>query len=146
MKTKEEIFELIRNILQQNNLSVYQLSKITGINRSTLQKAISGSRTLNLRQFKTLIRYLPLTTQEMASLYSDYTEATWSKEQIISNNCILDILHTITNSLNKSISKTSVPFSVTFPNINSVYSGKIVPDVIKFLVEEDLKNSPLSPP
>lgn len=97
MNTKEEVLRYIKNIFTENNISIYSIAKITGINRSTLQKALSGNRSLNLRQFKLLIDCLPLSVSDKTFLYEKYEEYTCGNGRVTCNNCILDILNEISN-------------------------------------------------
>lgn len=101
MQTKEEILKSIRTIINDNKMSIYNIANIAGINRSTLQKSLSGDRYLNLRQFNSLINVLPISNAEKDSFYKKYIDMLWGREQIIRTETILDVLSTIENSIDK---------------------------------------------
>lgn len=138
MKSKEQLFEMLRNVLQENAISVYSLAKITGINRSTLQKAMNGTRSLTLRQFKSLIDALPLSARENEYFYIGFMECSWDSERIKNNRYMLDILDTISGTLG-STPAPSVSIKVKYENTKSVYYGsENVKDVATMLVYDEL--------
>ncbi|MGN1318657.1 MAG: hypothetical protein ACI4VF_06530 [Lachnospirales bacterium] len=121
MKNKDDIIKHIKQIIKDNNISIYSIANIAKINRSTLQKSLSGDRNLNLRQFDALINVLPITNAERKSLYRRYVAQYWSDEQITCTETIIDILNTIETNIDK---KEYVPFNsysstrVDFNNIS----------------------------
>jgi lambda repressor-like predicted transcriptional regulator len=140
MNAKERIFSTIKSSIQANNLSIYSLSKTTGINRSTLQKALSGTRPLNVRQFELLLNAVPLTPKENKYLYNNFIEMAVGKERISINKSILEILDTISACLEGS-AKSAPPAPPSIKNISSVYSGDSVKDIISFLINSEIEQN-----
>ncbi len=148
MDKKEAILNTLNTTISERGLKIYSLAKITGINRSTLQKSLQGTRTLNLRQFKILINALPFSIQERKNLYDDFLECIWEKERIISNKAILDIINVLTNLTVENTGnsggggverlKLSI-YNITFPELKKVYTGEIIFDVIKNLIIEEIE-------
>ncbi len=97
MDKREEILNELNKIIEERNLPHYSLAKMTGINRSTLIKILNGSRKMNIRQFKKLVDVLPFSIQKKETLYNDFIECTWSKEQFARNNALLDIFDVLSN-------------------------------------------------
>ena len=74
MKSNSKIMTAIKNIINENNMSIYNIASIAKINRSTLQKSLSGDRNLNLRQFYALINVLPTSNSERDAFYKEYVD------------------------------------------------------------------------
>lgn len=141
MKSKEQLFEALRNVLQENDISVYSLAKITGINRSTLQKAMNGTRSLTFRQFKSLIDALPLSARENEYFYTGFMECSLDGERIKNNRHMLDILNTISETL-VSAPAPMVSVKVKYENTKSTYLGnENVKDIASMLVYNELLTS-----
>lgn len=62
------IQELIRRCIDSNGYTIYSLSQQTGINRTTLQKIISGQRTLTKDIYETLLRFFVISPSEREAL------------------------------------------------------------------------------
>ena len=54
---------LLRDFIDKSNYTVYQLAKISNVNRSTLQKAISGERSISRQNLDKIMPFLNLTLQ-----------------------------------------------------------------------------------
>ena len=59
---------LLKELIDRSNYTVYQLAKVCDINRSTLQKAVSGQRPISRDTLDKLIPYLHLTVSEQKEL------------------------------------------------------------------------------
>ena len=59
---------LLKELIDRSNYTVYQLAKVCDVNRSTLQKAISGQRPISRDNLDKLIPYLHLTVSEQKEL------------------------------------------------------------------------------
>ena len=59
---------LLKELIDRSNYTVYQLAKVCDINRSTLQKAVSGQRPISRDNLDKLIPYLHLTVSEQKEL------------------------------------------------------------------------------
>lgn len=130
------ITQRIKTLIKENNLTVYRLAKITGINRSTLQKSIEGVRSLNLRQFKELLNVLPISEQEKKFLYQDYMSIMWDETQLSEYKYILNILNNCEN----------MPMTLNLQSMNitqfkSVYTKDEIPDILKELTVQALNKA-----
>lgn len=139
MRAKKEIIKEIRSLIHENKLSVYSIAKSTGVNRSTLQKALTGDRNLSLRQFRAITTALPITSDEKALLYNDYLQYTWTKERLENNSYILDILNTISVILDDKTFELPKPCNSEFNN--NLYSDNEVKEVITHILGEILENN-----
>lgn len=66
---EEQLKEQIKN----NGYSMYSLSKKSGINQTTLQRALNGERPISRENFDRIISYLRLTPVEQKKLENAYT-------------------------------------------------------------------------
>lgn len=136
IKKQNYITQRIKTLIKENNLTVYRLAKITGINRSTLQKSIEGVRSLNLRQFKELLNVLPISEQEKKFLYQDYMSIIWDETQLSEYKYILNILNNCEN----------MPMTLNLQSMNitqfkSVYTKDEIPDILKELTVQALNKA-----
>ena len=81
---------LLRDFIDKSNYTVYQLAKISNVNRSTLQKAISGERSISRENLAKIMPFLNLTLQEQqelqnALLISEMGEVSYQKHMYIKN-------------------------------------------------------------
>lgn len=60
--------ELLRKIIDNSNYTIYSLSRQSGLNRTLIQKVLSGERSFSVKQFKQLIPFLHLTPEEIEQL------------------------------------------------------------------------------
>lgn len=60
--------ELLRQYIERSGYTIYSIAKAADINRSTLQKALSGDRTLSIDILERLYPYLKLTQNERSEL------------------------------------------------------------------------------
>lgn len=64
--------EKLKDIIDESGEKVYQLAKLSGVERTTIQKSISGDRVLNLESLEKLIKILTLSPKEKKELYEAY--------------------------------------------------------------------------
>ena len=133
MKSKTDILKAIRNIININNMSIYSVANIAGINRSTLQKSLSGDRNLNLRQFDALINVLPLSNTERNNLYKEYLSFFWSPQKILQTEIVMDILDTIERTLSK---KNNLQLTTNYLPSGNFYSVSGRYNIIKAIKDE----------
>lgn len=141
MKTKDDIIKTIRNIINNNNMSIYNIANIAGINRSTLQKALSGDRNLNLRQFNSLLNVLPITNAEKNSFYKNYLYLLWDKEQVMRTETVIDILSTIESNINRKNHLQFAPISLNKEDLKSITGRQNIIEAIKAITLDALYNN-----
>lgn len=64
--------ELLKQYIQASGVTVYQLAKISGVNRTSIQKAIKGERLPQIESVKVLASKLNLTAAECETLMEAY--------------------------------------------------------------------------
>lgn len=131
---KKEIFEKIKSILNDNKISVYRLAQITNINRTTMQKAFSGDRNLSLRQFRDVLNALPVPLLERENLYNDFYQSMWSQEQIKRNQLVLEILNSISNSLDIKSEPMGIECKSDLYNSSGVYSKEDFYTIMEYTI------------
>lgn len=60
--------ELLRELIEQSDFTIYALSKQSGVNRTTIQKTLSGDRILSADHLNALLPFLHLTPYEKSIL------------------------------------------------------------------------------
>lgn len=63
---------MLREIINKSELTIYSLSAYSGVNRTTLQKALSGTRVLSEEHFAKIYPFLQLTPSESNTLIKLY--------------------------------------------------------------------------
>ncbi len=91
--------EYLRTLLQDKHLSVAALSRLSGIERTAIQKALSGQRVLPYDTLSQLSYCLRLTPQEHQRLYHYYS-ALFDSESIRRSRQIIDQLFSELSNLN----------------------------------------------
>lgn len=70
--SQKKFHEILRDMIDKSGFTIYALSKQSGVNRTTIQKSLSGDRILSEEQLKTLIPFLQLTPYEMDVLWKSH--------------------------------------------------------------------------
>lgn len=131
---KIEIFERLKTVLNDNKISVYRLAQLTNINRTTMQKAFTGNRNLNLRQFRDVLNALPIPHLEKEELYNDFYKSMWSPEQIKRNDLILEILNSISENLDVKSEPMGIECKNDLYNSNGVYSKEDFYNIMEYTI------------
>lgn len=145
MKSRNNILSYIKNIINDNHISIYNIANIASINRSTLQKALSGDRNLNLRQFHSLVNVLPIPVSEKKQLFSEYLNDYWDFEKIARVKTIFNLLQTISNGIESKTKNITTPPLKTrisnFKNLNIAVGEQSVIDIIKDVTISYMQNN-----
>lgn len=72
MQNYTNFYEMLREIIDNSELTIYGLSMYSGVNRTTLQKALSGTRILSEEHFAKIYPFLQLTPTESDTLTKLY--------------------------------------------------------------------------
>lgn len=64
--------ELLKKCIEQSEYTVYSISNASNINRTTLQRTLSGERTLNYENLQKLLPFLQLSPQQSKELKSSF--------------------------------------------------------------------------
>lgn len=61
--------EMLRELIEKSDYTIYALSKQSGVNRTTIQKSLSGDRILSKEQLGAILPFLHLTPHEKNDLF-----------------------------------------------------------------------------
>lgn len=102
-----EIINALLKIIEENNMSIYHLAKLTNINYSLLHKILHFDRKLKPDYFYKILENLPISVIEKNSLLDKYNRIFLGSDNYSMVNSINEILRqfssisiTINNKLN----------------------------------------------
>lgn len=86
----KQLNELLEEYVKKSNYTIYSLSFVSKVNRTTLQRAINGERSISRENLDKLLPYLNLTLNEKNALEAAFTisqigESTFQKHLYIKN-------------------------------------------------------------
>ena len=86
----KSLHTLLKEYIAKSNYTIYQLAIDSGINRTTLQKALSGERPISLENLQKILPFLALSVAEkreldQAFLISQIGEITYQKHMYLKN-------------------------------------------------------------
>lgn len=86
----KSLHTLLKEYIAKSNYTIYQLAMDSGINRTTLQKALSGERPISLDNLQKILPFLALSVAEkreldQAFLISQIGEITYQKHMYLKN-------------------------------------------------------------
>lgn len=64
----KSLHTLLKEYIAKSNYTIYQLAIDSGINRTTLQKALSGERPISLENLQKILPFLALSVPEKREL------------------------------------------------------------------------------
>jgi hypothetical protein len=141
MKNRDELFSVIKKIMRDNSITVSAMARISGINRSTLQKALVCERPMNLRQFNMLVCSLPITEGERRELYRSFAKLTLENGRYDCDQYVLDILGTISDKLANLGVPEFRPILTEMESLKSYYSGEAVVHILRMLTAREITTS-----
>lgn len=142
------IINRILEILKENNISVYYLSKLTGISNSTLHKILHFERTMKPKHFYAIIDNLPLSLTMEKDLTDRFQQVSLGIDTYSANKYIYEMLKNFSkDSFSQFNSKLPPPVYTSSAqntsNTVTVYKGAKVGSVINFsLIDEMNKDNP----
>lgn len=131
--SQKKFNELLRELIEQSDFTIYALSKQSGVNRTTIQKALSGDRILSIEQLNALVPFLHLTLYEKETLYKVHQIeqmgiSTYLRCEAIKNlaeNIQIETKSEYTYHFDENIhpSKLKLPYSCQkpYPILNLIY-------------------------
>ncbi len=60
--------EVLRKCIEQSKYTIYSISSVSKVNRTTLQRALNGERTLSYENMQKLLPFLQLSPQQLQEL------------------------------------------------------------------------------
>lgn len=136
MKKKEDVLEELNNILDEYEIAVYTLSKMTNINNSTLQKGLKGERNLSLRNIKTILDVLPIGIEQRERIYDRFVGFIWGKNKVNISKTIDGIFEKINKYCEEDAKKWQLGGGSLDANVINYNISKLI---MEYLSNEDIK-------
>lgn len=136
----QTVINSILNILSENNISIYSLSKSSGINQSTLHKILHSERSMKSKYFYTIIDNLPISLNDKSILTDRYQKLTLGREKYNAQSCILNMLKNFSNDSFSILSNRLIPPTV-YPSSTTdtaIYKGSSVATVVSMALIEEM--------
>ncbi|MGN0132750.1 MAG: helix-turn-helix domain-containing protein [Lachnospiraceae bacterium] len=129
------INELLKEYIDKSNYTIYSLSYISKVNRTTLQRAISGERPISPENLNKLLPYLNLTPTEKKELdksflVSQIGEITYQKHMYIK-----DLIENINISDTSLYSEAGIPFTPISAPVQDCHMIKGQFNIIKVICQ-----------
>ena len=127
--------ETLRDILKANNISVYGLSKYSGVARTSIYKYLDG-KTLPKKEFlNSIIDILYLTTKQKRDLYELYKKELYGEEIYLS----FKRLKIFIENINKDLEQENVEF--VFNNLDIKKQNEVIHSLsIQFYLKKIIEN------
>lgn len=112
--------QLLKKCIEQSEYSTYSISNTANINRTTLQRALTGERSLNYENLQKLLPLLQLSPQQSKELKSSFIYAQLGEIRYHKDLLIWELLNNMPdNSLNSPLFFTdcesfSLPIALSF--------------------------------
>lgn len=90
--------ELLKNYVQASGSTIYQLSKVSGVNRTSIQRAMSEERVLQEDALRKLVSCLNLTISEQENLEEAYEMACCGENLYIQRKRVKDLIQSAVQS------------------------------------------------
>ena len=142
--------EKLKLYITNCGVTIYQLSKNSGLDRTTIQRAITGDRLPSLIFIEKLSSYLRLSPNEKEELFELYSICKIGEKVYIGRKYIKDMIEglaTIHSPTHKSLpSDKSISLLGKINTVDTVYEGRyIVNNMIRTVLEDEvaLNSSPI---
>lgn len=140
--------EKLKILIEESGLKIYQLAKNAELDRTTIQRSITGERLPSLNFVEKLSDYLRLSPDERIELFDFYSISKIGEKVYAGRKYIKEIIERIAtiHTVEKSIkdAKNSLCFTNRLNELNSVFTGQyIVNNIIREVLEDETSNNPL---
>lgn len=139
--------EKLKLIIEESGIKIYQLAKNSELDRTTIQRSITGERFPSLNFVEKLIDYLRLSPIEREELFELYSINKIGEKVYAGRKFIKEMIELIATTHivkeNKSYSKKTLTFSGKINADNEVCTGQyIVNNIIRNVLEDEVLNNP----
>lgn len=137
--------EKLKFLIENSSTSIYKIAKNSGLERTTLQRSISGSRIPNINFVETLCDYLRLSPAERNDLIELYWKCKIGEKSYAERTYILDMLKQIAtlhliNNIGFKTNRT-VNINSDINNSITVFSGEYnVNNMLRDILEDEVFN------
>lgn len=139
--------EKLKLHIEDSGIKIYQLAKKSDLDRTTIQRTISGERLPSLNFVEKLINCLRLSPLERTELFDLYSYCKIGEKVYIGRKYIKDLIEGIATIHSESENVSNLKKGISFTNkINTgdtVYEGQyIVNNMIRAVLEDEVSNNP----
>ena len=84
--------EVLRKCIEQSKYTIYSISSVSKVNRTTLQRALNGERTLSYENMQKLLPFLQLSPQQLQELKKAFIRTQLGENRFQKDNLIWKLL------------------------------------------------------
>ncbi len=84
--------EVLRKCIEQSKYTIYSISSVSKVNRTTLQRALNGERTLSYENMQKLLPFLQLSPQQLQELKNAFIRTQLGENRFQKDNLIWKLL------------------------------------------------------
>ncbi|RGZ01869.1 helix-turn-helix transcriptional regulator [Clostridium sp. AM58-1XD] len=144
--------KLLKHYIDSSGYTIYQLAKRSGVNRTSIQKALSEDRLPVLESIKELEKYLNLTPEERRQFWAAYEMAFYGEAVFYQRQSVRQLITSLSQSFYENQFRpspmVSEPMPVSFHSRKLYHSPYEFCQVFRYILENEAKkqeNSALSP-
>lgn len=131
----KQLNQLLEEYVAKSNYTVYQLSFVSKVNRTTLQRAITGERPISKENLDKIIPYLNLTLNEKTELEAAFTVSQIGEYTFQKHLYIKDLLENIDFATFASAGGEEIPVAALSSPVNEARLVKGIFNIIKLICQ-----------
>ncbi len=131
----KQLNELLKEFVEKSNYTVYSLSFISKVNRTTLQRAINGERSISKENLDKIVPYLNLTLNEKADLEAAFTVSQIGEYTFRKHLYIKDLLENIDFVTSNAAEEEEIPIVSLSSPVNESRLVKGIFNIIKLICQ-----------
>lgn len=146
VKEMSKFSDKLKELLEESGMKIYQLAKSAELDRTTIQRAITGDRLPNIAFVEKMCDYLRVSPNERAELFELYSiskigEKVYSRRKYIKEMIErIATIHTVKE--NTSDEQKSMSFTGKITEDNAVFTGQyVVNNIIRDVLEDEVINN-----
>lgn len=131
--------KLLKDYIKKQNLTIYQLAKDSGIDRSFLQGVLNGTRKLPQKRFSDIVNTTFFTVNQVHALCEEYFLERFGYEKIKRFECIE---RGVTGKIKEELKRSYIPAKTDLKKETTFYTGKknIADLVYSVLNKDEIEN------
>ena len=131
----KQLNELLEEYVKKSDYTVYSLSFASKVNRTTLQRAINGERSISKENFDKILPYLNLTLNEKTDLETAFTVSQIGEYTFQKHLYIKDLLENIDFITSTAADDEEVPIVSLSSPVNEARLVKGIFNIIKLICQ-----------
>lgn len=140
-----EFSELLKQYINSSGFTIYQLAQLSGVNRTTIQRAVTSGRIPQKEAFRKILATLNLTRAERQNLMESYEFASDGEYNYRQRRYIKSFLEEIAATISPDASLTDLTAvlssSVSIENRSFLLGRSQIEDSLKLLLYNELRSS-----